>query len=156
MTAKGRKLIHVGQWHKFSINQHGEGGANDYVTTSPSRYKSSIELLCILIHKYIYINCVIECSAYEQCKGFFSSISNYYTIVNINSKYKEDDCTDSNASVNSLDVCVHRIHFRNEASTPHMSNPRSSQLPPHLSSQPKTPEMITTQSQRATLAPTCC
>ena len=44
-------------------------------------------------------------------------------IVNLNSKYKEDDYTDSSASGNSLDVCVHRIHFRNEASTPHMSNP---------------------------------
>ena len=50
------------------------------------------------------------------------------TIVKINSKYKEDDCTDSNASVNSLDVWVHSIIFRKEAST-HMSNPRSSQLP---------------------------
>ena len=71
--------------------------------------------------------------------------------VNINSKYKEDDYTDSNASVNSLDVCVHRIHFRNEASTPHMSNPRSSQLP--VFSQRRTLEMITTPSQGAILAP---
>ena len=35
-----------------------------------------------------------------------------YSIVKTNSKYKEDDCTDSNADVNSLDVCVHRILFR--------------------------------------------
>ena len=50
-----------------------------------------------------------------------------YTIVNINSKYKEDDCTNSNASVNSLDVCVHMIHFRNE--THH-----TCQIPAHPSS----------------------
>ena len=47
-----------------------------------------------------------------------------YVVVKTNSKYKEDDCTDSNADVNSLDVFVHRIHFRNEESTPHMLNPR--------------------------------
>ena len=69
----------------------------------------------------------------------------YCSVVNLNSKYKEDDYTDSNASVNSLDVCVHRIHFRNEASTPHMSNPRSSQLP--VFSQLKTPKTFTTPSQ---------
>ena len=31
-------------------------------------------------------------------------------VVKTNSKYKEDDCSDSNADVNSLDVCVHWIH----------------------------------------------
>ena len=67
--------------------------------------------------------------------------------VNLNSKYKEDDYTDSNASVNSLDVCVHRIHFRNEASTPHMSNPRSSQLP--VFSQVRGVERVTAPTQGA-------
>ena len=70
-----------------------------------------------------------------------------YKIVNLNSKYKEDDYTDSNASVNSLDVCVHRIHFRNEASTPHMSNPRSSQLP--VFSQVMRVELVTAPTQGA-------
>ena len=49
-----------------------------------------------------------------------------HTGVNINSKCKEDDFTDSNADVNSLDVCVNRIHFRHEAH--HTCNLRSSPL----------------------------
>ena len=39
--------------------------------------------------------------------------------VKINSKYKEDDFSDSNADVNSQCLCTQ------EASTPHVSNPRS-------------------------------
>ena len=37
-----------------------------------------------------------------------------YRVVNTNSKYKEDDFTDSDAVVYSQDVC---IHFRYEAPT---------------------------------------
>ena len=32
-------------------------------------------------------------------------------VVKINSKYKEDDFSDSNAPAFSLDVCVLNIHF---------------------------------------------
>ena len=32
-------------------------------------------------------------------------------VVKINSKYKEDDFSDSNAVAFSLDVCVLKIHF---------------------------------------------
>ena len=45
----------------------------------------------------------------------------------MNSKYKEDDFTDSNADVNSLDVCVLRILFRD---TTH----HTCQIPTHPSS----------------------
>ena len=44
-------------------------------------------------------------------------------IVKTNSKYKEDDFSDSNADVNSLNVCVHRKQAH------HMC-----QIPAHLSS----------------------
>ena len=44
---------------------------------------------------------------------------NIPNIVKIDSKYKEDDFSDSNADVNSQCLCTQ------EASTPHVSNPRS-------------------------------
>ena len=72
-----------------------------------------------------------------------------YIIVKINSKYKEDDFTDSNADVNSLDVCVHRILFCHEATT-HVT------FAPHLSTPPGIQSAINTQdihNSISTLAP---
>jgi len=70
-------------------------------------------------------------------------------IVKTNSKYKEDDCTVSNADVNSLDVGVLRIHFRN---TTH----HTCQIPAHPSSHFTQQSAINTQDIHnfvSTLAP---
>ena len=48
-----------------------------------------------------------------------------YIYVNTNSKYKEDNFTDSIAVNYYQDVCTHPIHFRHET---HICNPRSSPL----------------------------
>jgi len=67
----------------------------------------------------------------------------------MNSKYKEDDFTDSNADVNSLDVCVLRIHFRN---TTH----HTCQIPAHPSSRFTQQSATNTQDTHisvSTLAP---
>ena len=52
------------------------------------------------------------------------------TVVKTNSKYKEDDFSDSNAVAVSQDACVHKIHFRYEV---HTCNPRSFLSQPHTS-----------------------
>ena len=62
-------------------------------------------------------------------------------LVKTNSKNKEDDCTNSNADVNSLDVCVLRIHFRN---TTH----HTCQIPAHPSSRFTQQSALNTQDIR--------
>ena len=49
-------------------------------------------------------------------------LSNLNIFVKTNSKYKEDDFSDSNALAFSQDACVHKIHSRHEV---HTCNPRS-------------------------------
>ena len=73
-----------------------------------------------------------------------------YMVVNTNSKYKEDDFTDSDAVVYSQDVCIYFLH---EAPTCYPCSFVPSFLPPQPGSQFETLEMITTPSQGATLAP---
>ena len=53
-------------------------------------------------------------------------------VVKINSKYKEDDFSDSNTPAFSLDICV--LKSISSSCSAHMSNPRSSQLPPGIQS----------------------
>ena len=75
-------------------------------------------------------------------------------VVKINSKYKEDDFSDSNAVAFSLDVCVLKIHFLHvvpTCQTPLLLPPPSTD--PSPGSQRRTLEMITTSSQGAMLAP---
>ena len=75
-----------------------------------------------------------------------------YMVVNTNSKYKEDDFTDSDAIVYSQDVCIYFLH---EAPTcyPRSFDPSSPLYTSQPGSQFETLEMITTPSQGATLAP---
>ena len=89
-----------------------------------------------------------------QVKATLLNINLHYTVskrnvVKTNSKNKEDDCTNSNADVNSLDVCVLRIHFRN---TTH----HTCQIPAHPSSRFTQQSAINTQDIHnfvSTLAP---
>ena len=67
------------------------------------------------IYKYVHI-----------FKYYILTYIYLYTIVKINSKYKEDDFSDSNAVAFSLNVYVLKIHFLHGA---HMSNPASSPPP---------------------------
>ena len=55
---------------------------------------------------------------------FYSSydFKNSDDIVKINSKYKEDDFSDSNTVAFSLDACVLKIHFL-LMSCPHVESP---------------------------------
>ena len=76
--------------------------------------------------------------------GFVGHITYIYMCVNINSNIRKTIIQ----THMPLDVFVHRILFRNEASTPHMSNPRSSQLP--VFSQGKTVETVTAPTQGVT------
>ena len=64
-----------------------------------------------------------EFKVYKSCKCSQIICSR---LVNTNSKYKEDDFTDSIAANFSQDVCIHMIHFRHEAHTcsPHSFVPR--------------------------------
>ena len=76
----------------------------------------------------------------------------YYTVVNTNSKYKEDGFTDSGADDYSQDVCIYFLH---EAFTcyPCFFDPSSPLYISQPGSQIETLEMITTLSHGATLAP---
>ena len=69
-------------------------------------------------------------------------------VVKINSKYKEDDFSDSNAVAFSLDVCVLKIHFLHVVPT--------CQISAHLSSRFTRQSAINTQgihNSVSTLAP---
>ena len=100
---------------------------------------------CILFFCLSYLVYLFTCSAFT----LFLITQNrmyFYTVVNTNSKYKEDDFTDSDAVDYSQDVC---ICFRHEALTCH---PRSFVPPSPLytsqpGSQPETLKTITTPSQ---------